>query len=295
MEDLTREERRALAMKKAQARRSNVQIGQRKVHLKIKKAAKSVQGDIDAAKKRLGKSLPVLLPGLPPTSRTHIHFYLFIFCFFIATHLCACATTTLGPSQQRIFETANIWKRKAQASKRPGTKTDAERVSPTPKQPASGPVQGKGGEKLGVVDTLVWANGERKPVRGRFRHEARSRCCRTYPPKRVSKGQGGARAMAQRVHGFLPKLGYPLRKCFPITVVISCHNGQRRSTLTSSKITKWATISDWMIFVNDFELMLGRHKDPSLACSLLQFKLGGGIATWVRGAARKLYRSRVAA
>merc|ERR1711871_1123140 len=53
MEDLTREERRALAMKKAQARRSNVQIGQRKVHLKIKKAAKSVQGDIDAAKKRL--------------------------------------------------------------------------------------------------------------------------------------------------------------------------------------------------------------------------------------------------
>ena len=30
--------------------------------------------DIDAAKKRLGKSLPVLLPGLPPTSRTNIHF-----------------------------------------------------------------------------------------------------------------------------------------------------------------------------------------------------------------------------
>ena len=53
MEDLSREERRALALKKAQSRKSNVQIGQRKVKLKIKKAAKSVQGDIDAAKKRL--------------------------------------------------------------------------------------------------------------------------------------------------------------------------------------------------------------------------------------------------
>ena len=42
-----------MALKKAQSRKSNVQIGQRKVKLKIKKAAKSVQGDINAAKKRL--------------------------------------------------------------------------------------------------------------------------------------------------------------------------------------------------------------------------------------------------
>ena len=71
MEDLTREERRALAMKKAQARRSNVPDWPAKVHLKIKKAAKSVQGDIDAAKKRLGKSLPVLLPDLHTAHITH--------------------------------------------------------------------------------------------------------------------------------------------------------------------------------------------------------------------------------
>ena len=52
-EDLSREERKALALKKAAARKSTVQIGKRTVKLKIKKAAKSVQGDIDAAKKRL--------------------------------------------------------------------------------------------------------------------------------------------------------------------------------------------------------------------------------------------------
>ena len=102
LEDLSREERRALAMKKAQARRSNVQIGQRKVHLKIKKAAKSVQGDIDAAKKRLGKLLH--------TISRH---------FARATNIQDLFSTTMhfsrsrfkpGP-RQRTFESASSWKR----------------------------------------------------------------------------------------------------------------------------------------------------------------------------------------
>ena len=177
MEDLTREERRALAMKKAQARMSNVQIGQRKVHLKIKKAAKSVQGDIDAAKKRLGKSLPVLLPDLQPTSRTNIQDIY----FFIAMHLCACATTP-GSPQQTIFESASSWQRNGASFEAPRSESGCGKSFSAAKTTGERPGARRRRRKSLALKRRHACMGEwRKKactkaisIRGK-----RSRCCRT--------------------------------------------------------------------------------------------------------------------
>ena len=177
MEDLTREERRALAMKKAQARRSNVQIGQRKVHLKIKKAAKSVQGDIDAAKKRLGKSLPVLLPDLLPTSRTNIQDIYFSFsAAFVRLRYYNGAITT------EDFETANIWKRNGASFEAPRNENGCGKSFSDAKTTGERPGARKRRRKSLVLKRRHACMGEwRKKActRAISTRGKRSRCCRT--------------------------------------------------------------------------------------------------------------------
>ena len=298
MEDLTREERRALAMKKAQARRSNVQIGQRKVHLKIKKAAKSVQGDIDAAKKRLGKSLPCCFQAYRPHhALTSIFIYLFF--AFSLPRICALALLQHWGHHNRGFSKPQTFGRgTAQASKRPGTKTDAEEFLRRQNNRRAARRKEKEEKKFGVkTSTRLYGRMEKESLHeGDFdTRQKKSLLSHINYPNEFRKAKEEQERWLNESMDFFRNWIYPLRKVF--SNYSRDFMPQRTTTIDFDELQKLKsglTISDWMIFVNDFELMPWQvTKTQALAIfHYSNLKLGGGIAIWARGAARKLYRSK---
>ena len=220
----------------ALGRRAALRCGQRKVHLKIKKAAKSVQGDIDAAKKRLDDFRK---------------------------------RKKLEEERRKLRSAQERQRMRKEFIRRQNNRRAARRKA-------------KEEKKYGVKTTQqLYGRMEKDSLHeGDFdARQAKSLQSHIHYPEEYKRAREEQDRWLNESMEYFKNWIYPLRKVF--MNYSRDFMPQRINTIDFEELQKLRsglTISDWMIFVNDFELMPWQvTKTQALAIfHYSNLKLGGG-------------------